>query len=347
MFKRFCIVLCAVLLLPFTVYANEDVSAASYAVADAYTGKILFCENADVQRPIASTTKLMTCLLACESGKLGDVVDITPEMLDGTEGSLIYLKAGDTVSLYDLVKGAMLASGNDAAHAIAVYLSGSVKAFADVMNNRALELGMASTHFVTPSGLDKGKHRSTAHDMALLGAAAVQNSELLKVAGMTASEITVSGKTQTIYNHNKLLSYDKHYIGLKTGYTKRAGRCLISAYNYGGSVIVTVTLSAPDDWNDHKILVKRAKKCYKRISKNNFLEINAVGGDSDTVSAAYSYKCCALDAARVREYYYPFVYAPVYEGQVLGRAEIYIGGVLTDTVSITATEGITQWQITK
>ena len=346
LFKRFCIALCVLLLVPLFVYA-EDVSASSYAVIDAYSGEMLLCENADAERPIASTTKLMTCLLACESGRLGDIVVITEEMLAGTEGSLIYLKAGDTISLSDLVKGAMLASGNDAANAIAVHLSGSVKAFVDVMNSRALELGMVSTHFVTPSGLDKGNHRSTARDMAILGAAAVQNSELLKIAGMTAADITISGRAQTIYNHNKLLSYDRNFVGLKTGFTKKAGRCLISAYNYGGSVIVTVTLSAPDDWNDHKTLVKRAKKCYKRISKTKTLEISTVGGTKDTVKAQYSYDCQALDAVQIKEYYYPFVYAPVTEGQAIGKAEIYIGGVLIDTVGITATEGINQWQITK
>ncbi len=347
MFKRFLSVFIAVLIIPCFAYAGDEISAESAIVIDAYSGKVLFDKNSAKTRPMASTTKLMTCLLACESGRLNDLVCITEEMLWGTEGSMIYLKAGDTITLSDLVKGAMLASGNDAANSIAVFLSGSVKAFVDEMNLRAVEIGMLSTKFVTPSGLDKGGHSSTAHDMALLACEAVRNSELMNIACLTAAEITISGKTQTVYNHNKLLSADKSFIGIKTGYTKKAGRCLITAYKYGGSVIVTVTLSAPDDWNDHKRLVSRAKKCYKCINASQTVKINAVGAGKDLISAKYSYSCFALGGVNVREYYYPFVYAPVTKGQVLGRAEVYIGGELITTTDIIATEGISLWQITK
>ena len=346
MFQRFCVILCILLLIPSVCYA-DDISAASAVVLDAGSGEILFSRNIDSQRPMASTTKLMTCLLACESGKLRDTVVITEEMLDGTEGSMIYIKAGDRITLSDLVRGAMLASGNDAANAIAVYLAGSVKSFVLLMNQRAMEIGMLRTKFVTPSGLDKGGHKSTAYDMALLAAQAVQNTELMQIAGLTACEITISGKAQTIYNHNKLLSYDKNFIGLKTGYTKKAGRCLVSAYQYGGSVIVCVTLSAPDDWNDHKTLVSRAKKCYKRISKTNTIRIHTVGAEKSTVNAEYAFSCCCIDDYHIREYYYPFVYAPVSAGQIVGRAEVYIGKTLVDTADIKTTEGIKQWQITK
>ena len=350
MFKRFIALFLVFLVAPCLAYgaSNADsISADSAIVMDAYSGKVLFERNGTKQRPMASTTKLMTCLLACESGKLGDIVCITDEMLWGTEGSMLYLKAGDTITLSDLVKGAMLASGNDAANAIAVYLSGSVKAFVDEMNMRAAEIGMLSTRFVTPSGLDKSGHASTARDMALLACEAVRNSELKSIARLTAAEITISGKPQTIYNHNKLLSADKNFIGIKTGYTKKAGRCLITAYKYGGSVIVTVTLSAPDDWNDHKRLVSRAKKCYKCINKTQTLMISAVGAGKDEVTASYSYSCFAINGVSVKEYYYPFVYAPVNKGQVLGRAEVYIGGELITTTDITATEGISLWQTTK
>ena len=347
--KRICAFAAVLLLIPNIIcYAEKgDISAASAIVVDAYSGRVLYEKDASTPRPMASTTKLMTCLLACESGRLGDLVVINDEMLAGTEGSMIYLKAGDTITLYDLVKGAMLASGNDAANAIAVFLGGSVGSFVETMNLRAAEMGMLHTTFVTPSGLDKGRHNSTAYDMAVLASNAVQNRELLEIAGLTASEITISGKAVTIYNHNKLLSQDKGFVGLKTGYTKKAGRCLVSAYNYGGSIIVTVTLSAPDDWSDHKRLVNRAKKCYKRINKTESISISAVGADKESVTAEYSYSCCALDGVQVREYYYPFVYAPVTEGQILGRAEIYSGKSLICEADIKATEGISLWQITK
>lgn len=347
MFKRFIAIFCVIFLVPFFAYAKEDISAESAIVIDAYTGRVLYEKNAEKPRPIASTTKLMTCLIACESGKLGDFVCITEEMLYGTEGSMIYLKTGDRITLLDLVKGAMLASGNDAANAIAVYLSGSLDAFAENMNLRAAEIGMFNTKFVTPSGLDKNGHSSTAYDMALLAAEAVGNSELMRIACLTADEISINGKTQTIYNHNKLLSADKGFIGIKTGYTKKAGRCLITAYKYGGSVIITVTLSAPDDWNDHKTLVSRAKKCYKCINNTQTVLINAVGGSKNAVNASYSYTCFAIDGVRVKEYYYPFTYAPVIKGQVLGKAEVYIGTECIITTDIIATEGISLWQTTK
>lgn len=346
MYKRLCAILCILLLLPSFVYA-DDISADAAVVMDAGTGQVLYSRNIDSQRPMASTTKLMTCLLACERGKLSDTVVITEEMLYGTEGSMIYIKAGDRITLFDLVRGAMLASGNDAANAIAVYLAGSVKDFVALMNQRAAEIGMLHTKFVTPSGLDKGGHNSTAYDMALLAAQAVQNTELMQIAKLTACDITINDKPQTIFNHNKLLSYDKNFIGLKTGYTKKAGRCLVSAYQYGGSVIIVVTLSAPDDWNDHKILVSRAKKWYKRIDKTNSVTISAVGGDKNGVRAAYPVKCCCIGDYTVREYYYPFVYAPVSAGQVVGRAEVYLGNTSVYTAEIKTTEGLAQWQITK
>ncbi len=341
MLKRFCIALCFILMIPHCpVLAMSGISAASVAVTDAYTGRVLLSDNSNAQRPIASTTKLMTCLIACETGDMREVVTVTDEMLYGTEGSLIYIKAGDRLTMLDLVKGAMLASGNDAANAIAVHIGGSVTAFADMMNRRAAQIGMKNTHFETPSGLDKGNHRSTAYDMALLAGEVVKNEKLLQIASMTAAQITVGGKVQTVYNHNKLLSYDKNFIGLKTGYTKKAGRCLVSAYKYGDSIIITVTLSAPNDWDDHKRLVNVAKKCYKHIGKTETVTISAVGANKNTVNAQYEYNIATVDDIYVKEYYYPFVYAPVTKGQVLGRADIYIANKLLKSTEIKASEGI-------
>ena len=341
MLKRFCVVLCLVLIIPQTsMFAMNGISAASAVVTDAHTGKVLYSFNSNKPRPIASTTKLMTCLIACESGRLEDVVTVTDEMLYGTEGSLIYLKAGDLVSLLDLVKGAMLASGNDAANAIAVYVGGSLGAFVDMMNRRAAQIGMKNTHFETPSGLDKGNHKSTAYDMALLAGEVVKNSQLMQIASMTAAEITVGGKVQTVYNHNKLLTYNKNFVGLKTGYTQKAGRCLVSAYKYGDSMSITVTLSAPDDWEDHKKLVLKAKKCYKRINDRKAVMINTVGADKNSVKADYSYDCRTVGDIYIKEYYYPFVYAPIIKGQVLGRADIYVANKLIKSTEIKASEGI-------
>ena len=343
-----CLSLVFVLLFAFSniAYAKDiEISAQCAAVADAYTKTFLYEKNSNVNRSVASTTKIMTCLLACESGRLGDTVVINDEMLNGAEGSLIYLETGDKISLYDLVCGAMIASGNDAANAIAVYLSGSIKEFALKMNAKADELSMKSTKFVTPSGLDKGCNHSTAYDMALLTIAALENEALMKIASMKSAVITVSGEKREIYNHNKLLSYSESFIGMKTGYTRKAGRCLISCYKYGKNVIVTVTLNAPDDWEDHKILVNYCKKCYKDISQKQNVDINAVGGEAEKAKCSFEFKVKALQDIKIRKYYYPFVYAPVSQGDILGRADIYIGNKLIESVSIKAEEDIKRWQI--
>ena len=348
LFKRFCFLLCFLFLLPNTAYADEiDISAGNCVVMDAYSKTVLYAENEDIKKAVASTTKIMTCLLACESKKLDETVTITAEMLSGCEGSMIYLEEGDKISLYDLVCGAMIASGNDAANAIAFYLSGSIKNFAVLMNKRAGELGMNSTKFVTPSGLDKNNNHSTAYDMALLSCEAVMNSDLLKIASMKSAEISINGKKQTVYNHNKLLSYNEHFTGLKTGFTEKAGRCLISAYKYHKNIIICVTLNAPDDWNDHKTLVKLAKKCYKDISKNENIKINVVGAENQTVKCSCNFSVKSVGDVEIKRYYYPFAYAPIVKGERLGRAEIYINGIYVKNADITANEDVKLWQTMK
>ena len=345
MIKRAFAVLLALLFIPNIAYAKEiNISAQSAVVIDSDSGKILFERNKDIKRAVASTTKVMTCLIACESKRLNETVIITDEMLSDAEGSSIYLESGDEITLYDLVCGAMIASGNDAANAIAVFLSGSLKAFSKLMNERAKKLGMKNTLFVTPSGLDKSNNHSTAYDMALLAKAALQNEELIRIASMKSAEITVNGKEQTIYNHNKLLSYNDNFIGLKTGYTEKAGRCLISIYKYSNNHIICVTLSAPDDWEDHKRLVKYAKKCYKNISKKEKLKISVVGGCSDLAEGEYSLKLKTLSAHQIKTYYYPFIYAPVRAGDIIGRADVYIGEKLIKSADIKATKDVERWQ---
>ena len=341
MLKRFCLIVSAILLLAQNVYANElEISAKSALVMDAYSGTVLFEKNAYENRAIASTTKIMTCLIACESGRLSDTVRITQAMLDGCEGSLIYLEEGDEISLYDLVCGAMIASGNDAANAIACHISGSIKAFSVLMNEKALKLGMKSTKFTTPSGLDKAGNHSTAYDMALLSSYAVMNEELMKIASQKSAHISVNGEDRIIYNHNKLLNVSKNYIGLKTGFTERAGRCLVSAYKYSNNIIIVVSLGAPDDWQDHKRLVKYAKKCYKDISQRQDIEISVVGSEKSKVRCSCDYDLKTVGTITVKRYHYPFAYAPVRAGDTLGREEVYINKILVKTADIKAQEDV-------
>lgn len=317
------------------------VSAQAAVVMDAAFGKVLYRKNEMQPCAIASTTKIMTCLLACESGKLSDTVTVSAAMLQGLEGTSVNLRAGDTVTLLDLVKGAMLASGNDAANAIAYYLGGSIEGFAALMNQRAAELGMRNTCFVTPSGLDNGDHHSTAYDMALLTRQAVQNEQLSAIAGERTDTITISRKAVTLTNHNKLLQQDSGFTGFKTGFTKKAGRCLVSTYQFNGSTMICVTLHSPDDWNDHVRLVNYAKGKYRHLAERVQTELPLVGAPQGTVSCRYQYDVTVCDDVVIKEYYYPFVYAPTIHGQVVGYAELTgSDDVLLQRVWLTVEEDI-------
>lgn len=340
MLKRICAFL-LVLFIPITAFAAPiSVSAQSAVVINSADNSVIYSKNAYSPMSMASTTKIMTCLLACESTRLNDTVVITDEMLAGTEGSLIYLKSGDKITLYDLAVGAMLASGNDAANAVAFSLSGSIADFVALMNKKATSIGMKNTAFVTPSGLDEKNHHSTAYDMALLTSYAMKNSRFSEICSMKSAQITINGEKQTVYNHNKLLSSDNNFVGVKTGFTEKAGRCLVSAYNYNGNMIITVTLNAPDDWVDHKRLVAFAKKQFKTKKDNKTFALDVVGAPKNTVQCGYEYDVTVYKNVDIRLYYYPFVYAPLKCGDTVGECKIYSNNSLIKTVDITVRENI-------
>lgn len=326
------------LFVPINTYAAQC-SAVSAIVVDADTMTILYEKNAFAQRPMASTTKIMTALLALENGKMDETVTITSKMVQ-TEGSALGLKAGDKLTFYDLIVGMMLTSGNDAANSVAVLISGSIEAFAELMNKRASEIGMKNTLFVTPSGLDEGAHHSTAYDMALLTSYALKFETFCDIVSKSSAEIKISGKPLTVYNHNKLLGYDKSYFGVKTGYTSKAGRCLVSAKKYKGNKLICVTLSAPDDWNDHVNLYKEAMSKYKKASISSTLEFNAVGGEKNTFTGSYDKEYYFCTDAKFRVYYRPFYYAPINKGDKIGEVWVYNNNKLVERLPIEADEDV-------
>lgn len=295
---------------------------------------------------MASTTKIMTCLIACERLKQNDVVTVTHQMLDKTEGSLIYLKVGDKITVSDLIKGALLASGNDAANSLAVYTSGSIEEFVNLMNSYATKFKMSNTHFETPSGLDSKNHYSTAYDMAVLTSYALDNEIFASVCKLQKADITVNGKVQTIYNHNKLLYQTENCIGVKTGFTEKSGRCLVSAYNYKGSTIIIVTLNDYDDWNDHKKLFDYAKNQYKTLSRTQNISIDCVGTNRKNVVCTAQFDISYLDNLTFKYYYYPILYAPILQNTKVGKMEIYSNNKLIRTVDIIAPESVKVWQTT-
>lgn len=251
-FKRLTTLLCAVLTLysifPCQVQAVST-SAASSVLMDVDSGRVLYARNENSKMLIASTTKIMTALVALENGDLSSTVKVTAEAAN-TEGSSMYLKAGEKLTLETLLYGLMLCSGNDAAVAVAQGVAGSTDKFVKLMNQKAKELGMSHTSFANPNGLDDDKHYSTALDMAILACAAMNNETFARI--VSTRTVTVGGRTLT--NHNKLLSYVDGCIGLKTGYTKAAGRTLVSCVRRNGQRLVAVTLQDGNDWADHAAL---------------------------------------------------------------------------------------------
>ena len=216
---------------------------------DADSGRVLYERNADRKMLIASTTKILTALVAIEEGDLHDSVKVSREAAY-TEGSAMYLTEGETLTLETLLYGVLLCSGNDAAVAVAQHVGGSVKGFVALMNEKARELGMEDTSFANPSGLDDDGHYSTARDMARLAVYAAGNHTFARLC--STRSVTVGGRTMT--NHNRLLRTVPGCIGMKTGYTRAAGRTLVSAAERDGRRLVAVTLQDGNDWADHAAL---------------------------------------------------------------------------------------------
>lgn len=346
--KKVSVLLCILLLIPNIAYSKtESISAQSAVVMDYNTSYVIYNKLKDVKVPMASTTKIMTCIIACEKGNLNSVITITSKMLDKTEGTLIYLKVGDKISLLDLIKGAMLSSGNDAANSIAFAISGSTEKFVALMNEYANKIGMTNTCFETPSGLDSNNHYSTAYDMALLTKYALSNDLFKSICSSSTDKIVINGIDIQIYNHNKLLNSDENYIGVKTGYTSKAGRCLVSAYNYNNTIIIIVTLNARDDWNDHNKLLDYAKSKYNLLSNELCYDISCVGGQKNGIKCSAKLDIAYLDNVTISAYYYPFIYAPIIKNTKVGIVKIYSNDILIGTVDITALESEKLWQTTK
>ena len=252
MHRRVCAFFAAALAL-FSIFPCQaeavDTSAAAAILMDADSGRVLYEQNADSRMLIASTTKILTALVAIREGDLSDIVTVKREAVL-TEGSSMYLKEGEKLTLETLLYGLMLCSGNDAAVAIADHVGGSQAGFAKLMNETARELGMENSSFANPNGLDAEDHYSTARDMARLACAAVENETLLRI--VSTRSVTIGGRTMT--NHNKLLQHLDGCLGLKTGYTRAAGRTLVSCAERNGQRLVAVTLQDGNDWADHQAL---------------------------------------------------------------------------------------------
>ena len=246
--------------------AFTGVNARGAVLIEAGSGAVVFGQNQNARLPMASTTKIMTALVALEALPLDTPVKITAASV-GVEGSSIYLVEGEVLTLEQLLYALLLESANDAASAIAVAVSGSVESFAERMNRKAAELGLTDTHFVNPHGLDHEDHYTTAYELAMIARAALENETFRAICATKRKTIPLHGTegVRLLLNHNKLLDSYEGCIGVKTGFTKKTGRCLVSAAERGGVTLIAVTLGAPDDWRDHTAMLDYGFGLYKTV----------------------------------------------------------------------------------
>lgn len=321
-----------------------EIAARSAILIDAQTGKAIFEKNPDNRMQMASTTKIMTTLLTIEAGDLDGYFPVDKDAIK-VEGSSMGLRSDSVVSRRMLLYGMMLPSGNDAANAAAVSVAGSCDAFVELMNKKAAELGLNDTHFVTPSGLDDftDDHYSTARNMALLAAEAIKNEDFSEVCRTRNICLKFGdGSDCWLTNSNRLLNSCEGVFGVKTGFTDKAGRCLVSACERDGTTLICVTLNDPNDWLDHTRLYDYG---FGQIETKTFdgvsLKIPCVGGVDEFVPAkseSISFTLQKADADRVESKIFVnrFVYYPascgdavgvvIYslDGEEIGRREITI-----------------------
>ena len=327
-------ILAAILFLPVKAGA---ISAECAILIDAQTGRVLYEKKAEEKSLIASTTKIMTALVICEQTNVLDRVKIPKEAV-GIEGSSMYLKEGEVLTVQELLYGLMLQSGNDAAVALAIYCGGTVEGFTELMNDKAHRLGMTQSHFANPNGLDSPGNYSTARDMAILTAYAMQN----PIFAQTVSTKTITIGERCLRNHNKLLWQLEGANGVKTGYTKAAGRILISSVTRMGRQLIAVTFNAPDDWQDHKTLIEDGFSRFtvqKLIRQGQTLgQLELAGGQETSVDLIaaedFSYSLAQGERVTISLPEAGFAYAPVAEGQEAGFAHILVDGTAVAKVPL-------------
>ncbi len=340
---RLLVVAVLLSLLPCHVLA-VNLSAESAVLIEQRTGRVLYESNAEEERLIASITKIMTAVVALRYGKLNEEYTVTAG--DMAEGSSMYLQVGETLTLEELLYGLMLASGNDAALAVAHCVSGEENRFVLLMNRMAEELDMTESSFANPNGLDAEGHYSTAMDMAKLTAYALQNPTFLRIA--STDSVTVNGRI--LSNHNKLLRICSGCIGVKTGFTKAAGRTLVSATERNGMTLIAVTLKDSDDWNDHIALYDYGFQTYhlKTLATAGQKIASAVvtGGAKRSVMLAVSddisYPVSEDEKLTLKIEIPAFVEAPVCSGQIIGKAYACLNGKQVSSVDLVAMDSVSQ-----
>lgn len=352
--KLLCFAL-SLLLLPlfeakaFAQPQTLSVSAVSAIVINADTGSIVYEKSAFSERAMASTTKIMTALLTAEAGDLDRKFTADGYAIQ-VEGTSMGLQQGDIVTRRALLYGMLLPSGNDAANAAAVSVSGSMGKFVELMNEKAQSLGLKNTRFANPSGLDADGHFTTAYDLAMLTRAALQNPVFAEICRCADAEVEFGNPPylRRLANSNKMLWQYEGCYGVKTGFTDNARRCLVSAAERGGVRLICVTLNAPDDWEDHRKMLDYGFGQVKRteLVLPSPLSVPVIGGNKDKVSLVLSERVTLplsqseIKAVSFELYAEPFLYAGFKAGEKAGKAEIYLDGEYVCEVDLISSEGV-------
>lgn len=347
-----CVLLFLLLITVSVPLASAEVSISAEA-AVLYcpdNGKIYYSKNENKRMRPASTTKLMTAWLTLEyASKHNKKVRFTEEM--SAEGSSMYLKFGEVVTLKDLAAGLLMCSGNDAANAAAISIAGSKEKFASLMNSRARKIGMNHTHFVTPSGLDDDDHYSTAADLAVLMSNALKNPDFAQLCGKKSASVHFvkpKSKVSSYANHNRLLSLFPDCIGGKTGYTMAAGRCLVTAAKRDGLTLIAVTLNDKRDWDDHITLYNYGFDNYKMKQLDDtdcFIDVKVVGSDSKTVTVGSAENDGVVlskkDYKMVKRTVYldNFLYSPIKKNEEVGEIVYTLNGEILARHRLRAVQG--------
>ncbi len=316
------------------VYADDipEVSARAAVVISADTGEIIYSKNCNEKLPMASTTKIMSALLCIESGNLYEKFTVDSEAIK-VEGSSMGLQEGDIVTKYALCCGMLLPSGNDSANAAAVRVAGSTERFVEMMNEKARQIGLTKTYFVTPSGLDGEGHGSSASDMAVLAMTALKNRTFREICSSDTIQLEFGNPPykRWLKNTNRLLTMYDGVYGVKTGFTDSAGRCLVSACERDGKNLICVTLNDRNDWDDHIALYESAfeKASLTDIEIPENITLPVAGGTDERIKVSSGgEKLSVTSFEEGREDYEfriispPFVYAPVEKGDRLAEVSI-------------------------
>lgn len=344
------LILCCVALLMQCHTAFAYPVSAEYACAIvAETGEVVYEKNAHSKHAMASTTKIMTALVAIEQGTLEDTVTVSKNAA-GQEGSSVYLRAGDKINMKNLLYGLMLNSGNDAAVAVAEHVSGDVEQFAEEMTKKAREIGAKATQFKNPNGLDAEGHYTTAYDLALIAREALKLPEFKEIVSTKSINVPLENNGSMLYlsNHNKMLQYYEGATGVKTGFTKATGRCLVSSAERDGMEVIAVTLNAPDDWNDHTKMLDDAFARYEcKTAAQKGMTVKELSAGDTTVNAVLAeevYMVCKKNTqprANITLHLAERLTGPMNAGEKIGYAEVQTGDAVktVDVLCDRAVEG--------